>query len=330
MNKLDKYNRLKQVKEIIPRLDFLELVAVLFADKPVMAQTNIGDYDEQFKDKLDQLYKILNDVGLQLAVSDFKIIANSAKSLFKPVPLDDYRAGSVVVGVSKDLDKALQAVAYVKWKTKSDDYSRKFGELMGYPECCLDFGDSLSGKTEEENSFSWENPALETLKRSDNFKWQLNVFSVDPIVPHSPCSLDCEKSVDYVNSIVEILEKYDPKLARKRKDILKEPISLFWHSMDKVLLYGDYSRDKDNFLSAKASYQKATPYIQANSYYHEGDDNRAEKLKEIAGTVEKGDELKVSRNSLKILKDGVVISQIKKDNPYLPILIAPDCKNQDY
>jgi len=52
---------------------------------------------------------------------------------------------------------------------------------MGYPKCCLDFGDYLcknsKGKKElDPNNFGFANPAVESLKRSKDFCLAVKCF----------------------------------------------------------------------------------------------------------------------------------------------------------
>lgn len=87
--------------------------------------------------------------------------------------------------------------------------SRTTGTLLGYPGCCIDA--MLSGGNHLESSFD----------RSGEFSSWLNIFSDgNRLIPHVPCSFDCEESIRIAKRIFSGLKKIDPNRASAIKQEL--------------------------------------------------------------------------------------------------------------
>ncbi|MEM2918459.1 MAG: hypothetical protein QXY62_03060 [Candidatus Altiarchaeota archaeon] len=142
--------RLDEDKIYIPEVllssvNILEFIAVVRDIKPVF-QNDVPE------DRLEDLKKILKEIrelyGLNFKISNYKFLINSNTNFTEVVPLSDPRKGRISFSVSKYENLAELSEHYFLKKSLKQNcmfYSRKFGELMGYPECCLDFGDKLSG-----------------------------------------------------------------------------------------------------------------------------------------------------------------------------------------
>ncbi len=308
------------------QLSDIELIALLYDLKPTMGELiNFDKYDQPFINKLNRVNQLCKKLGFKLGVSNCKFIVNSPRGIFEMVDMDDKRKGKISLGVSKDISKALEGVDLYYKKTLDSRDSRKFGEVMGYPKCCLDFGDYLclnskGDKKRDPNNFGFSNPAVESLKRSKNFAWQLNVFSYS-LLSYYPCHLECRPSIKFVNDILEILKVMDPERVKITEESLKEPASLYWTCVDKILLYGNF---KGNFKNSEIKYHKSESKIESGVFYQENDENFLNNIENIYKGIKKGNRLVMTPQYFEIYKDKKRITKVKKENQYIPVLVKPN------
>lgn len=304
----------------LSNLSTVELVAVLFDIKPAMADA--VTLDKNLSQSLKEIKKICKILSLEFAQSRFKYIVNSPRGIYEEIPINDPREGKIILGISKLISKAKKAAEYYHLKCIHSGYGKKFGRLMGYPECCLDFGDYLNNSTNDPNNFGYKNPAVESLKRSKKFAWQLNVFT-ESLLPHYPCSLNCQKSIDYVNKVFVVLDKIMPDFSSHIESNLKEPASLYWSCADRVLLFGKFKRDKKNNKS-EIKYYKSISKITSPEFYQENDMDYIKHLEKIEKMIKKGNRLVMEPNCFTIYQGQKKLCCIKKRNKYTPILVKPD------
>lgn len=92
--------------------------------------------------------------NVHYSLSNHKYLINSNQDFSEVVDLGDPRQGTISYSVSKEKDLAERSEELFLKKTKksekADFYSRKFAETMGYPDCCVEFGDRLSGNLANE------------------------------------------------------------------------------------------------------------------------------------------------------------------------------------
>jgi len=307
----------------ISRLSYLstvELVAVLFDIKPAMADAIT--LDKNLSQNLKEIKELCKMLSLEFAQSRFKYVVNSPRGIYEEIPINDSREGKIILGISKSISKAKKAAEYYHLKCIHSGYGKKFGRLMGYPECCLKFGDYLNNQNDDPNNFGYKNPAVESLKRSKKFAWQLNVFT-ESLLPHYPCSLNCQKSIDYVNKVLAVLDKIMPDFAFHIKSNLKEPASLYWSCADRILLFGKFKKDKRNNKS-EIKYYKSIPKITSPEFYQENDTDYVKQLEKIEKMIKKGDRLVMESDYFTIYQGQKEICSIEKQNKYMPILVKPD------
>jgi len=241
------------------------------------------------------------------------------------VDMADKKKGKIALGLSKDIDKALEGIELYYKKILDSKDSRKFGEVMGYPKCCLDFGDYLcenskGDKKRDPNNFGFSNPAVESLKRSKNFAWQLNVFSYS-LLSYYPCSLTCAPSISFVNKMIDLLKVVDPERVEMTVNSLKEPASLYWTCADKILLYGDF---KGNFKNSEINYNKSISMLNSEKFYQSNSPRFLNNLKKIQEKVQQGNKLIMAPAYFEIYKDKKRIAKVKKNNQYEPVLVKPN------
>jgi len=319
---LDVFFKISQLLNV----SIVELVALNYDLKPALSElVNFNKFDQNLISKFNQASKLCKKLGLHLAVSECKFVVNSPQGIFKLVDLKDPQKGKLGVGISKNKRDAVEAVDLYYKKTKDSKYSWDFAVLHGYPECCTKFGDYLcqnskGDKKRDPNNFGFTNPAVESLKNSKNFAWQLNVFA-NSLLSYYPCHLACQESVTYVDKIISIFEKLKPDYAHRWKEILQEPTSLYWTCADKILLYGDF---KGDFKNSEVKYNKSVPEITSKEFYQNNDSKFLNSLNNIYQKIKQGNRLIMRPKYFEVYKDKKRITKIKKDNQYVPVLVKPN------
>ncbi|MBR9681295.1 MAG: DUF483 domain-containing protein [Candidatus Altiarchaeota archaeon] len=99
-----------------------------------------------------------------------------------------------------------------------DNDVRAHGKLLGYPACCIDAWQS--GVEAQQNEL-----ISSVIKKSKSPSSYLNIFSVgNRLIPHSPCSLDCEKSHELSKLTLKKLKEVDSEKAAQVKQDLNLPV----------------------------------------------------------------------------------------------------------
>ncbi len=317
--------KLKQNYSVIASISKLtdlssaEIMMTFMGFKPAMAETIFCT--AELKNNLVKIREYARRLDLYLATSRYKYIINSPQGIFEEIPLDSKRKAKIILALAKNKNKAQAGADYYHKKMLDSRYGYKFGKLMGYPECCLKFGNYLNNNNNDPNNFGYKNPAIESLKRSTHFAWQLNVFSTS-LLSHFPCSLTCQKSIDYVNKIFECLVVVNPDLTQSLKRELTEAASLYWNCVDKILLYGHFKQYTLGF--GEIHYNSIEVRITSSSYYQKVDLNKINEMKKIAAILSQGNRLIVDDKNLTIYYNKNKIFQHKKDHKYIPILVKPN------
>ncbi len=323
-NKKAVFKKINTITKLF-NLSAYELLAVIYNLKPAMAEANTGVYDSSSSEKLDQLGRICSELGLKMAFSQKKYIINSPRGIFEEVELNSPEDGNLVIGISKDIQTSLSAVAHYRWKMKDSIYGRSFGKLMGYPDCCLDFGDYLCKGHGDSNSnnLGFRNPAVESLKRSKKVAWQLNIF-VASALPHYPCHLNCNKSKDYVNGLFEILKIAAPEIYLRHTMMLKNDISLYWSCADKVVFHGHFIKKGNSFADTEAQYNSADFHINSSTFYQANSDSYLNQLEVIKQAIKEGDKIITTPKYFEIRHSKTVLLKINKSHELIPVLLKSD------
>lgn len=301
----------------------IEIIAAKFGLKPAMAEANTGIYDFSSKGKFNEVKRLCGEIGMVFAVSKYKYVINSPQGIFKEVPLDDVKNGSAIVGIASDAEAAVSAVAHYHLKTKHTKYGRSFGELMGYPKCCLDFGDYLANNQNDPNNFGFKNPAIETLKRSRDVAWQLNVFSTDSFLSHFPCNYTCGASIDYVDGVMELLSMTTAGRSQNIKSALKDKTALYWTCVDKAVFDGEFVRNDDFFRAGEVRYGNVSWSVGSDVYYQENDLAFIKKIAKIREAVKTGNRIVVTASDVGVFRDDDLIVRLGKENEFSPVIVKP-------
>ncbi len=316
-------DRLEDGKTYIPEFlieesDIDEIIGVLGGIKPVM-QDNCFDKD------LDRLKRSLNKLeiiyGLNYTISPYKYLINSPNDFCEVVDIDDNREGMVSFSISFETSLNSRSEEFFLKKSKTwdraDEFSRKFGKVMGYPECCLDFGESLSGNIGNieamKESMTWSKAHIRSFRNSKDVSDILNIYTVKPLVSHVPCSLDCKESIDYAKKILRLLSEEDRYYADLRRYFLRLN-SLFWFYSEFFLLDGEKERNEVKY----SDFHKIS--FSDDVFYGGLTDDLREKMERTQKMLEKGNRLVMNKNFFKVFDGGKEIGRVEKDYPFENIL----------
>lgn len=317
-----KKEKLKQAYPIIEEicklthLSTVELVMTVLDYKPAMADAIF--LDSELKKNIRRIRDYVQQIGLYLATSNYKYIVNSPRGIFEEIPSDDPRPGKIILALSKSQDKARKGADYYHAKMLDGAYSQRFGKLMGYPDCCLKFGDYLCNEKKDPDNFGFKNPAIESLKNSKYIDWRLNVFSFS-LLSHFPCSFTCQESIKYVERFLACQDYIDKDRSLFIKDRLTKPASLYWTCADRILLYGDFKQY--TLGTGEIKYNKIEPEITSDTYYQEVDKEKLALWKNIEKFLRRGNKLVVTDEVCSIYLDKKKIFETKKDNRLIPVLV---------
>lgn len=120
-----------------------------------------------------------------------------------------------------------------EWK---ENLNRRRGEILGYPECCLDAYEELRNPDE---AIPKKIPEFTTYPFVTNRFLRLNRARY--LLSHFPCSYDCEGSVEIGERRFNMLKEYEPERAERLKYHLSSFV-IYIH--DEAVLYApEYTRD---------------------------------------------------------------------------------------
>jgi len=184
----------------------LEILYVLEGIKPA-ARIMVNE------DKKGQIANFLKENNLYYTISNFKIKkADNEKDYSDKgikVPADSSEIGYYFFYISKSKEKTEEARLL-----EDKNEHKNLGILLGYPECCSEFFErNFPIESKKQNDYT-----LASLKNSDGFQFPFytNIasrhFDVS-LLSHFPCSFNCNDSIELAKKYLELIRKYDKKLA---------------------------------------------------------------------------------------------------------------------
>ncbi len=181
----------------------------------------------------------------------------------------------------------------------------RFGENLGFPQCCIDFYSFHNFKfSKEKTGF---NTPIEIYK---NTKGKFSIYCNNIImghwyflIRHHPCSFNCKNTVAYAKTLHKAIREEDRVYADKITQHLKYPL----------LVYGEKNAFVfDGKLSGKKIKYKDTHFCGAGR-----DKYKEEVFKE-------GNEIKITNYEVSIYKDGDFVTGIEKKDKYDGVLMKFD------
>ncbi len=298
-------------RELIKHGDFRELLALKHGLKPT-----VSFRIPYKKEPWQALKEWAKTNGFSYGHTTKKYIINSNRDICEPVSLSDPREGDIYASIAPSFDEI---------KRISDSYATdttEFGRLMGYPECCLKFGESLSSDSPEklEKDYLWSRAAFRSYRNSGYFSPLLNRFHGFALIPHIPCHLDCKKSKKYAVKMFELLWQENQMLG-EIFDLFTRVTSFFWTNMDYVLMQGKYNGKRFEFNDARE-------FLSSKDFYAKPDLKRHKKLKKYFALTKKGTMLEERDDCIKVLRENKLIGAIPKKSKFECILAVPGKKTR--
>lgn len=109
--------------------------------------------------------------------------------------------------------------------------SRDVGEILGYPDCCINFYMKHSSEKEPHPDFtllSLKNTKEKNSYLLNNLYWdnenQTLNNTYNYLISHFPCSFECEKSKYIAKKVLESIKKYDLNIAEDIEKNLKKTV----------------------------------------------------------------------------------------------------------
>jgi hypothetical protein len=248
---------------------------------------------------IENAKKTAKKLGIEILVKEFNTIYG--EELSKPL-----------INAYYSLDKKMCREA---WLAEKNGDRKRFGRLLGYPECCVDFFiknlssghfidytlSSLSVvKTKPSfycNSLFVFDSKLSSYNMqtyNDNIKIfdkpeHKNLF----LIRHVPCSLDCEESIKIGKITLKLLEKEYPQLAVRIVNALKKPV-LYWNYFEWIIFNGNMQNEKikyDGILNYESLVKMHTKKMieSGNNIKIEDDKIAVLKNRENIGYIERKD-----------------------------------------
>ena len=199
-----------------------------------------------YQGDIENIKKLCSENKLHIVTSNFKVLLDSREnindfnnkgsktSLLNPFP------GMIFTYISKDPEQAELA----KYLENGND-SRRLGELLGYPDCCIDFFvQNMEARAKKNNDF-----VLPILNNSEGFIFpkELNIagryfdFNILPFFPHS---FKCPEALKLAKSFLSAITEHNPVLAvelakkLRRGVIYTEKAGVYL--LDEPVLKGEY------------------------------------------------------------------------------------------
>jgi hypothetical protein len=190
--------------------------------------------------ELKNIKDFCNKENLHLEISDFKVIKIADKgkgsyaNIVKKVPLNYPESGLYHIYISKDKSKAI----FLKLlESKNDD--KAIGQVLGYPECCVDFFMENKEKQQKiQNDY-----ILPALNNSEGFKFPFytnhaaRYFDIT-LLSYFPHNFNCKESIIIAKNNLQCIKKYSEDLANKFETMLKSPI--LYTENKGIFLFRDY------------------------------------------------------------------------------------------
>lgn len=293
----------------------LEMFSVLKRIKPAAAQVLVLKKNSDIKKIIKGMEEMKRVYGLHFTVSNNKYLVDSNRD-FSSIGPAKKEEGHFILSYSFSKDSARKGVEYFLKKGDISSYSRKFGELMGYPKCCLDFGDSLTGNTKDakkiKEGFVWSQSHKRSFRNSTKISPLLNIFSTS-IIPFIPCHLDCKEAKKYALKLLKLLRKESPRYAKALEFFLVEPNVLFWNYTERIIFLGDKKENTLNYYDFQSKSYSEIKFYQA---YLEP----KKRLEHALSLIERGDKIVMHLDRIEVFKGEKLMGTVPKDTPFECIL----------
>jgi hypothetical protein len=170
------------------------------------------------------------------------------------------------------------------------DYLR-FGKVLGYPECCVDFFKRYNDHSKFSNLY-------ETYKNTNGeLNYLCNCLFFDftySLIHHIPCSYNCKDTIKYAGALLKEIQNEDPDFAAKIEYYQKLPFLVFGEKN----IYAFEGHSKGNEIHYTKSMYIGRPID-----------------KKFGKEIEQGNHMIIEDEKIEIFKDNNLICKIDKEKP---------------
>lgn len=167
--------------------------------------------------------------------------------------------------VSADEDRAI-----LGWLCLQFGWDRLLGQLLGYPECCVDAFDQRWPEAVHDHQGDLA-PLTLAASGASPFDWRSNIFARYfgvALIQHFPCQFQCQNTLAIAARAAWALEQYEPEQFITFRALLQTPL-LYTEEQGVVLLRGgrvrEYGKDLELDYTAEnlLSTELTSPVVQA-------------------------------------------------------------------
>lgn len=267
-----------------------EVIAVRIGIKPVMR------IPVSYKFGCDKFKQLCNNIGLVTGLSDYKVKEPYTRNDILPASsaLGD---NFMYVSLNKELINEAKKCDLID--------EQKFGELMGYPRCCINYYNRITREkpVHEVHSYlqsgkklNWHNNYL--LRFNSNY--YLHAYFI--------CSFDCKESIKNGKEILDGIRQYDELFADKIEYHLKLPI-LFDESREGGIVH-NWDRLKGIVFNGK---------LKKNVIEYNGQFSLWQGVH--FPIFSKGNRLRLGSKEMMLYKDASLVRKFEIHNPYQKCII---------
>jgi len=282
-----------------------QLIAVRKGLKPVLDEVIPIEKYQRFKSVCSK-YGLMVKPGWRFVEVDESRILSSidgdklTTTKFFGLPFSErHKEGLVRVFIAKDEEniKLAQRFGWYPLVVKGRalikpfiDYLR-FGKVLGYPGCCIDFFRKYNDHSKYSNLY-------ETYKSTEgelNFLCNCLFFDFTySLIHHLPCSFNCNETIKYAGALLKEIQYEDPEFAAKIEHYQKLPFLVFGEKN----IYAFEGRSKGNEI-----------HYTEGTYIGRPIDNKFSK------ELSEGNRMIVEDKKIEIFRDDKFISKIDKEKP---------------
>jgi hypothetical protein len=164
-------------------------------------------------------------------------------------------------------------------------HAARFGEALGYPDCCIEFYTK-----NRRPDIPLYHKRLEKTRKAPSYSY----------VHHTSCSLDCEATIQQAQKIENAIKEREPEYSSRIKKALKMPLIVYGERNAYVF---DGVRDGNTIRYKDCEYLGEAPDDQYGAHYKQGN---------IAI---------VEDHRIRVFRDKRLISTISKDSPKFGFLL---------
>ena len=203
----------KEAIRLLGKKGFVELIAVFNGIKHVMRILCSG------KETRD-IIALTQELGLYYGQSGYTILEGASYCGFV------HTSQVLLHKPTKDSDKRFLYIGVdeisVKLASTFDSIdNRRFGLILGYPECCVDFFCRHYSKDNYDLIFDTDRPVRNHYEALINYACRVFGYS---LISHFPCQWDCEASIKLAKSMLKIPESCCIVIAKETMDYLESDV----------------------------------------------------------------------------------------------------------